>query len=396
MRTNTNLNDVLNGIENMANKQIEKEMANEEKVIDKYHAPVNYGTYTEKIKALQEAVQGQATELAEKVSTDLPKYLYVNHAQFEMPRFISMQPSKQTGLYHETIMDRAMDGATSLNILSSAVPVINAGKKVSCDFLDYASVLSNAKKDPAKQNTVFHAEKTDLPMPVIVKEFVAKEPETGVENVKYYKTAPCNFVENTPDGSSKIQPRLYQRLNGITQDEANNMYWVAERKITENLEAQHPEAFATLTENQRKYKTLPRYITNDTPLPVQEAMYTKEIANAFIAIQTHMPETEAKVSHATFLNKSFNPMYPENLTDYNQAVKANVYEAAMNAHNVAEAATAIVLGKRIKMTVAAEKEHKQEQGASIPKKQAKDVAKKINRRSKAQVKAKEKDQGLEM
>ena len=44
MRTNTNLEEVCTAIDNMFDKQIEKEMANEEEILDKYHAPVNYGT----------------------------------------------------------------------------------------------------------------------------------------------------------------------------------------------------------------------------------------------------------------------------------------------------------------------------------------------------------------
>ena len=421
MRTNTNLEEVCTAIDNMFDKQIEKEMANEEEILDKYHAPVNYGTYSDKIKTLKEAVQNQAAELAEKVGGDLPKYLYNNHEKFELPRFISMQPSKQTGLYHETIMDKAMDGATSMHILASAVPLVEQGKTVSYDFLDSQSVLNNEKKEPAKQNTLFQTVPSDLQMPMIVKEFVMKDRDSGLESVKYYKTMPTNFVENTADGTSKLQPRLHQRLGGITQREANNMYWKAEELIVSNLEQNHPEAFATLTENQQHYKTLPRYINNNTPLPVQEAMFTKELANAFIAIRTHMPEAEAKVSHVSFLNRNFNPMHPENVTEYNPAVREKVYEAALNAHNVAETTTAIVLGKRIKMAVEAEKA----QAPTITKEQVKEAARKVavkaaeavleaaaekhpaaaavnaavkktRTRSKAATKAKEKDQGLEL
>ena len=48
-------------------------------------------------------------------------------------------------------------------------------------------------------------------------------------------------------------------------------------------------------------------------------------------------------------------MHPNNLTDYAPEVKAKAYDVAMVAQNATEQATAIVLGKRIKMVVAAEK-----------------------------------------
>ena len=224
-------------------------------------------------------------------------------------------------------------------------------------------------------------------------------------------------------GSSLPSERAMAQRLGVHRNTVIKAYaeLKAEELIVSNLEQNHPEAFATLTANQQQYKTLPRYINNNTPLPVQEAMFTKELANAFIAIRTHMPEAEAKVSHVSFLNRNFNPMHPENVTEYHPAVREKVYEAALNAHNVAETTTAIVLGKRIKMAVEAEKA----QAPTITKEQVKEAARKVavkaaeavleaaaekhpaaaavnaavkktRTRSKAASKAKEKDQGLEL
>lgn len=355
MRTYTDLQSTLNGISVMMDDKIQKEEQKNIVAEEKYHAAPHYGDYSEKIKGMQEVAKNQAKELAGIVTTDLPRYLYENHAKFETPRFISMVPAKSTGLYHETIMDKSMDGATTLHLLASTAPLVEQGKDVSFDYLDYKSVMNNANKAPHLRNNRFKTVKPEYKLPIIAKEFKMVDRETGVESVKYYKTVPATFVEFAADGKSLIQPRLNTRLNGITQNEANSMYWKAEEAIVDKLQEQHPEAFAYLSENQQKYKSLPRYITKETPIPVQEAMYAKEVSQALIAIKTHMPENEAKVKHVSFLNKEFDFIHPDNLTDYAPEVKAKTYDIAMTAQNATEQATAIVLGKRIKMVVAAEK-----------------------------------------
>ena len=355
MRTYTDLRSTLNGIAVMMDDQIQREEQKNIVAEEKYHAAPHYGAYSEKIKGMQEVAKNQAAELSNIMSTDLPKYLYENHMKFETPRFISMIPAKTTGMYHETIMDRAMDGATTLHLLASTAPLVEQGKNVSFDYLDYKSVMNNANKAPNLQNRRFKTVKPEYKLPIIAKEFKMIDRETQRESVKYYKTVPATFVEFAADGKSMIQPRLDVRLNGISQNEANNMYWKAEEAIVDRLAEQHPDAFATLSANQQKYKSLPRYITKDTPLPVQEAMFAKEVSQALIAIKTHMPENEAKVNHVSFLNKEYNFMHPENLTDYAPEVKNKAYDIAMVAQNATEQATAIVLGKRIKMVVAAEK-----------------------------------------
>lgn len=368
MRTNTTLDKIYKGIQDMFPEQMQQEITSNEEAITSLQKEFI-------IKSLQEAVTHQAESLKDLRTKFPPEWFYKNHEKFEMPRFISMQPNKQTGLYHENIMSKAMDGATSLHILASAVPMVEQGKEVSFDFLDIQSVMNEAKKEPDKQNTSLKP--VNSLEQVVVREVVTKDKESGLEKVEYYKTLPVRFVENGSDGTSKVQPRLYQRLGGITQDEANSMYRKAEELIVQKLAENHPKDFARLTEDQQKYKILPRYVTGDTTEHVQKAMLTKEYTHAFIAIQTHMSEAESKKSHVSFVNKKapwkyrdigrkdtcIRDIYGKYICeDYwyffnvnNRQKGTTLYEIALDAQNVTEITMGIVLGKRIQQTVEAEK-----------------------------------------
>ena len=403
MRTNTNLEEVCVAIEDMFNRQDKQEISDNKELIHSLKKDVL-------IKSLQESVKSQAeqlTNLIDRFWGSLPEGVYYSVNEMEMPRIISTQPNKETGMYHETILD----GATSLQILHNYLDILEPPEcgyvpNVSYDFLDSQSVLNNAKKEHDKENTVFKPINTDLSRPIIVREVVTKDKDSGLKSVEYYKTMLTNFVENTADGISKVQPRLYQRLGGITQEEANLMYCKAEELIVQKLAKDYPQAFATLTEEQQKSKILPRYkcLPGNIPLPVQEAMYTKDIAHAFIAIQTHMQEKGVKEPHVSFGYQ------------YGLEESSKLYEIALNAQNVAEETTALVLGKRIQQTVekekaqAAARKREQEAAGKAPAKPtetflgafaavANAAVKRVKiarNRSKAVTKAKEKDQGLEL
>lgn len=185
------------------------------------------------------------------------------------------------------------------------------------------------------------------------------------------------------------------------------MYRKAEEIIVQRLAENYPEAFARLTEDQQKDKILPKIITGDIPRhiqnQIQKAMLTKEYTHAFIAIQTHKVEANVKEPHVSFLANEMAKKLPEKgdfwPNVYREIVRDDIYKIALNAQNVAEETTALVLGKRIQQTV--EKEKAQ---AAVRSKEQKFAGKahvkvrvKIARnRSKAVTKAKEKDQGLEL
>lgn len=418
MRTNTELSNVYKGIRDMFDRQMPQD-----KTAD--HQSANIKDIQKKflIESLCHDVRQQKEDLIgiQKSISCPPDYFYDMHEQYEMPRFISMQPNKETGLYHET----TMDGAASLYYLTYYAPSVGHPEYkmgfLPYDFLDVKSVLNDAKKESDQQNTLFVTKiKSIEDNPIIVREIVTKDRESGLERVDYYKTVPVEFVENGADGTSKVQPRLYQRLGGITQDEANSMYRKAEEIIVQRLAENHPEAFARLTEDQQKYKILPKVITDDAPIHIQKAMLTKEYTHAFIAIQTHKVEANVKEPHVSFLANEMAKKFPEKSdfwpNVYHEIARDSIYEIALNAQNVAEETTALVLGKRIQQTVekekaqAAARNREQEAAGKAPAKTAgtflgafATVANaavkrvKIERtRSKAVTKVKEKDQGLDL
>lgn len=399
MRTNTELSDVYKGIRDMFDRQMPQD-----KTADHQSANIKDIQKNFLMESLCHDVFLQSEFLISINTVCSPDYFYDMHEQYEMPRFISMQPNKETGLYHGT----TMDGAASLCYLIDYAPWVGQPEykmgDLPYDFLDVKSVLNDAKKESDQQNTLFVPKSKSIKKnPIIVREIVTKDKESGLERVDYYKTVPVEFVENGVDGTSKVQPRLYQRLGGITQDEANSMYRKAEEIIVQRLAENHPEAFARLTEDQQKHKILPKIITDDAPIQIQKAMLTKEYTHAFIAIQTHKVEANVKEPHVSFLENEMAKKFPEKSdfwpNVYHKIARADIYEIALNAQNVAEETTALVLGKRIQQTV--EKEKAQAAARSKEQKFAGKAHVKVRvkiarNRSKAVTKAKEKDQGLEL
>lgn len=399
MRTNTELSDVYKGIRDMFDRQMPQD-----KTADHQSANIKDIQKNFLMESLCHDVFQQSESLISINTVCSPDYFYDMHERYEMPRFISMQPNKETGLYHGT----TMDGAASLRYLIYYAPWVGQPEykmgDLPYDFLDVKSVLNDAKKESDQQNTLFVPKSKSIKdNPIIVREIVTKDKESGLERVDYYKTVPVEFVENGADGTSKVQPRLYQRLGGITQDEANSMYRKAEEIIVQKLAENHPEAFARLTEDQQKNKILPKFITDDAPIHIQKAMLTKEYTHAFIAIQTHKVEANVKEPHVSFLENEMAKKFPEESdfwpNVYHKIARADIYEIALNAQNVAEETTALVLGKRIQQTV--EKEKAQAAARSKEQKFAGKAHVKVRvkiarNRSKAVTKAKEKDQGLEL